>query len=137
MANQTLDYGHPYLLFTRLDAEAVDPSWVPSFVSQIVTRQYFSVALLTALVYHAFITMDKEILELSTNFLPIVTTFLNAAGSPTLLSIIGGHLLISMKEAGERGANKGTSLRLSDMSDIVIAEDSPTGLPRDEGLLLA
>ncbi|EJD00664.1 uncharacterized protein FOMMEDRAFT_159430 [Fomitiporia mediterranea MF3/22] len=67
---------------------------------------------------------------------PFIATFLSLAGKPTLLPIIGSHILISMKEAGERGANKGTSLQLSDMSDIVIAEDAPTELPKDEGITL-
>ena len=34
-------------------------------------------------------------------------------GSPTLLCILGGQLLINLKEAGERGANGGTNYTVS------------------------
>ncbi|EJC97509.1 uncharacterized protein FOMMEDRAFT_163062 [Fomitiporia mediterranea MF3/22] len=56
-----------------------------------------------------------------------VPTLMNAAGSPSLLCVIGSHLLIHLKEAGERGMNEGTSYRLRTLSDIGFAEDAPTG----------
>lgn len=34
---------------------------------------------------------------------------LYVAGSPTLLCILGSHLLINLKEAGEKGYNEGTN----------------------------
>ena len=52
----------------------------------------------------------------------LVAAILSAAGSPTLLSILGGHLLINLKEAGEMGANGGTNYRLSRISDIDFAD---------------
>ena len=45
-----------------------------------------------------------------------------AAGSPTLLCILGGHLLINLKEAGELGVNEGTNYRSGSISDIDFAE---------------
>ncbi|EJD00650.1 uncharacterized protein FOMMEDRAFT_159416 [Fomitiporia mediterranea MF3/22] len=53
MVNQTLDYGHAYLFFTRSDTESIDPKVVQLAVSGHVIEQYFSIALLTVLVYHA------------------------------------------------------------------------------------
>ena len=51
-----------------------------------------------------------------------VADILSAAGSPTLLCILGSHLLINLKEAGEMGVNGGTNYRLSRISDIDFAE---------------
>ena len=53
---------------------------------------------------------------------PLVRSILNAAGSPTLLCIFGGHLLINLKEAGEMGVNEGTNYRSNSISDIDFAE---------------
>lgn len=38
-----------------------------------------------------------------------VALLFNAVGNPNLLSILGAHLLFSMKEAGEKGLNQGTN----------------------------
>ena len=51
-----------------------------------------------------------------------VANILGAAGSPTLLCILGGHLLINLKEAGELGVNEGTNYRSNSVSDIDFAE---------------
>ena len=51
---------------------------------------------------------------------------LSIAGNPALLSILGSHLLFSMKEAGEKGLNQGTSCgSRSTVSDIDFAEPPP------------
>lgn len=42
---------------------------------------------------------------------PFAAMVLNAAGSPTLLCILGGQLLINLNAAAERGANGGTNFR--------------------------
>ncbi|EJD00469.1 uncharacterized protein FOMMEDRAFT_159164 [Fomitiporia mediterranea MF3/22] len=64
MANQTLDYGRVHSFFTRSDAEDVDPNMMQLLVTEFITVQYFDVALLTVLVYHALTTLDKELLVL-------------------------------------------------------------------------
>ncbi|THH05848.1 hypothetical protein EW145_g4505 [Phellinidium pouzarii] len=51
----------------------------------------------------------------------LLSNIMDAAGSPTLLCILGSRLLIHMKEAGERGVNKGTSYRMRTMSDIAFS----------------
>ncbi|KAH8109705.1 hypothetical protein DFH11DRAFT_1861075 [Phellopilus nigrolimitatus] len=53
-------------------------------------------------------------------FIPniLLAMFLNALGSPSLLCVLGSHLLVHLKEAGERGANGGTSYRMPTMSNI-------------------
>lgn len=37
---------------------------------------------------------------------------LNVCGTPTLICVVGNHLLIHLREAGEVGVNAGTSYRL-------------------------
>ncbi|KAL5514178.1 hypothetical protein ACEPAG_2266 [Sanghuangporus baumii] len=55
---------------------------------------------------------------------PFAANALGAAGSPTLLCILGGQLLINLKEAGERGANGGTNYSPSkSVSDIDFGEN--------------
>ncbi|KAL5477007.1 hypothetical protein ACEPAI_3194 [Sanghuangporus weigelae] len=49
---------------------------------------------------------------------PVVANFLNGAGSPTLLCVLGGQLLINLKEEGEREANGGTDYTPRSVSDI-------------------
>ncbi|KAH8109383.1 hypothetical protein DFH11DRAFT_945974 [Phellopilus nigrolimitatus] len=39
----------------------------------------------------------------------LLANLLDVVGSPSLLSVIGSHLLIHLKEAGERGVNGGSS----------------------------
>ncbi|KAH8107333.1 hypothetical protein DFH11DRAFT_1517754 [Phellopilus nigrolimitatus] len=39
-------------------------------------------------------------------------------GSPSLLCVIGSHLLVHLKEAGEQGVNEGTSYRMTPVSSI-------------------
>ena len=52
----------------------------------------------------------------------LVSNILGIAGSPTFLSILGSHLLINLKEAGEMGFNGGTNYKLSRMGDIDFGE---------------
>lgn len=49
---------------------------------------------------------------------PFAADVLAAASSPTLLCILGGQLLINLKEAGERGANGGTNYTPRSVSNI-------------------
>ncbi|EJD06090.1 uncharacterized protein FOMMEDRAFT_153453 [Fomitiporia mediterranea MF3/22] len=42
---------------------------------------------------------------------PLVSYFLDVAGNPALLCVLGSHLLINLKEAGELGVNGGTNYR--------------------------
>ncbi|KAH8109214.1 hypothetical protein DFH11DRAFT_1747280 [Phellopilus nigrolimitatus] len=53
-------------------------------------------------------------------FIPnvLLADFLTIFGSPSLLCVLGGHLLVRLKEAGERGANGGTSYKMKTMSNI-------------------
>ncbi|KAH8112219.1 hypothetical protein DFH11DRAFT_1545911 [Phellopilus nigrolimitatus] len=53
-------------------------------------------------------------------FIPniLLAELLNVLGSPSLLCVLGSHLLVHLKEAGERGANGGTSYRMRTMSNI-------------------
>ncbi|KAH8106551.1 hypothetical protein DFH11DRAFT_1549884 [Phellopilus nigrolimitatus] len=48
----------------------------------------------------------------------LLAHLLNVLGSPSLLCVLGSHLLVHLKEAGERGANGGTSYRMKTMSGI-------------------
>ncbi|KAH8109722.1 hypothetical protein DFH11DRAFT_1709505 [Phellopilus nigrolimitatus] len=63
-----------------------------------------------------------SIIEITANQLyipnPLLANFLNVLGSPSLLCVLGSHLLVHLKEAGERGVNGGTSYRMQTMSDI-------------------
>ncbi|OCB85036.1 hypothetical protein A7U60_g7993 [Sanghuangporus baumii] len=54
---------------------------------------------------------------------PFVSTTLGSAGSPTLLCVLGSHLLINLKEAGERGANGGTNYTPRTVSEIDFGEE--------------
>ncbi|KAH8113213.1 hypothetical protein DFH11DRAFT_1777004 [Phellopilus nigrolimitatus] len=47
-----------------------------------------------------------------------LSILLTALGSPSLLSVLGSHLLVHLKEAGERRANGGTSYRMTTMSSM-------------------
>lgn len=42
----------------------------------------------------------------------------NTVGSPSLLCVLGSHLLIHLREAAEEGLNEGTSYRLYSVSAI-------------------
>lgn len=42
---------------------------------------------------------------------PLFAAVLNACGQPALLCVLGNHLLIHLKEAGEAGMNEGTSYK--------------------------
>ncbi|KAH8109865.1 hypothetical protein DFH11DRAFT_891001 [Phellopilus nigrolimitatus] len=48
----------------------------------------------------------------------VLGDLLSILGSPSLLCILGSHLLVHLKEAGERGVNGGTSYRMKTMSSI-------------------
>ncbi|KAH8108256.1 hypothetical protein DFH11DRAFT_1549247 [Phellopilus nigrolimitatus] len=62
------------------------------------------------------------VIEITANQLnvlnPLLANLLNLLGSPSLLCVLGSHLLVHLKEAGERGANGGTSYRMPTMSNI-------------------
>ena len=59
-----------------------------------------------------------------TDIAPLAAYILSAAGSPTLLCVLGGQLLIHLKEAGERGVNSGTNYTPRNASDIEFGEVS-------------
>lgn len=40
-----------------------------------------------------------------------------ALGSSSFLSVLGSHMLLNLKEAGEKGLNEGTSYRVSEPSE--------------------
>ncbi|KAH8109820.1 hypothetical protein DFH11DRAFT_1515063, partial [Phellopilus nigrolimitatus] len=48
----------------------------------------------------------------------VLADLLSILGSPSLLSVLGSHLLVHLKETGERGANGGISYRMTTMSSI-------------------
>ncbi|KAH8109719.1 hypothetical protein DFH11DRAFT_513647 [Phellopilus nigrolimitatus] len=48
----------------------------------------------------------------------LLAELLNVLGNPSLLCVLGSRLLVHLKEAGERGANGGTSYRMRTMSNI-------------------
>ncbi|KAH8112158.1 hypothetical protein DFH11DRAFT_1858205 [Phellopilus nigrolimitatus] len=48
----------------------------------------------------------------------LLADLLTILGNPSLLCVLGSHMLVHLKEAGERGANGGTSYRLKTMSNI-------------------
>ncbi|KAH8109823.1 hypothetical protein DFH11DRAFT_1861012 [Phellopilus nigrolimitatus] len=48
----------------------------------------------------------------------LLSYFLSFLGSPSLLCVLGSHMLVHLKEAGERGVNGGTSYRMNTMSNI-------------------
>ena len=51
-----------------------------------------------------------KIVELSVPNIDMnVSYFLGIVANPTMLCLLGGQILINMKEAAERGANAGTS----------------------------
>ncbi|OCB83941.1 hypothetical protein A7U60_g9150 [Sanghuangporus baumii] len=53
---------------------------------------------------------------------PLASNLLNALGSPTLLCILGGQLLINLKEAGSRDVNGGTDYTPRSLSNIDFGE---------------
>ena len=53
---------------------------------------------------------------------PAVAYVFSAAANPTLLCILGGQLLINLKEAGDLGVNGGTNYRSTSVSNIDFAE---------------
>ncbi|KAH8109224.1 hypothetical protein DFH11DRAFT_1861733 [Phellopilus nigrolimitatus] len=48
----------------------------------------------------------------------LLANLLGVLGSPSFLCVLGSHLLVHLKEAGERGANGGTSYKMKTMSNI-------------------
>ena len=54
--------------------------------------------------------------------IPFVSNLLGAMGSSTFLCILGGQLLINLKEAGERGSNGGTNYTSGSVSGIYFGE---------------
>ncbi|KAH8109805.1 hypothetical protein DFH11DRAFT_1515051 [Phellopilus nigrolimitatus] len=63
-----------------------------------------------------------SVMEIMANQLDVpnalLAYLLTIVGSPSLLCVLGSHLLVHLKEAGERGANEGTSYRMKTMSNI-------------------
>ncbi|EJD03411.1 uncharacterized protein FOMMEDRAFT_156817 [Fomitiporia mediterranea MF3/22] len=55
----------------------------------------------------------------------VVYNLLKEVGSPSLLSPLGSHLLINLKEAGELGVNEGTNYRSRMTSNIEFAKGTP------------
>ncbi|KAH8109524.1 hypothetical protein DFH11DRAFT_1626651 [Phellopilus nigrolimitatus] len=55
--------------------------------------------------------------QFNTQNLPLAS-LLSVLGYPRLLSVLGSHLLVHLKEAGERQANGGTSYRMRTMSSM-------------------
>ncbi|KAH8104859.1 hypothetical protein DFH11DRAFT_1519343, partial [Phellopilus nigrolimitatus] len=66
-----------------------------------------------------------SVMEILANQLSITNVLLayllSILGSPSLLCVLGSHLLVHLKEAGERGANGGTSYRMKTMSNIAFS----------------
>ncbi|EJD03285.1 uncharacterized protein FOMMEDRAFT_156672 [Fomitiporia mediterranea MF3/22] len=62
-----------------------------------------------------------------------VALLLNAAGNPALLCVLGSHLLINLKKAGELGVNEGTNYRSRAVSDIEFAHGGPVAASNEEG----
>ncbi|KAH8112208.1 hypothetical protein DFH11DRAFT_513148 [Phellopilus nigrolimitatus] len=48
----------------------------------------------------------------------VLDNLLSTLGRPSLLCLLGSHLLVHLKEAGEWGVNEGTSYRMTTMSNI-------------------
>ncbi|OCB85046.1 hypothetical protein A7U60_g8003 [Sanghuangporus baumii] len=72
-------------------------------------------------IYFGFVIFCSgcRIVDISINEIsPFAGDVLSAVGSPTLLCILGGQLLINLKEAGERGANGGTNYTPESVSEI-------------------
>ncbi|KAH8106466.1 hypothetical protein DFH11DRAFT_1830608, partial [Phellopilus nigrolimitatus] len=51
----------------------------------------------------------------------LLADILSVLSSPSLLCVLGSHLLVHLKEAGERGANGGTSYRMKTVSNIAFS----------------
>lgn len=79
-----------------------------------------------------------NIIAYSTEFSSFFAYILNACGNPSLLCVLGNHLLIHLKEAAEDGRNEGTSYKPK-MSSMSFAEDhavSGTQYNSSEGYLI-
>ncbi|KAH8109163.1 hypothetical protein DFH11DRAFT_1548465 [Phellopilus nigrolimitatus] len=48
----------------------------------------------------------------------LLADFMTLLGSPSLLCVLGSHLLVHLKEAGERGVNEGMSYKMKTISNI-------------------
>ena len=48
----------------------------------------------------------------------ILTNVFDTIGNPSLLCVLGSHLLIHLREAAEEGRNEGTSYRAKSLSAI-------------------
>ncbi|EJD00607.1 uncharacterized protein FOMMEDRAFT_159364 [Fomitiporia mediterranea MF3/22] len=59
------------------------------------------------------------------DIVPLASALINAASSPTLLCVLGSHLLINLKEAGERGVNEGTDYRSRTVSNFEFDRGAP------------
>ncbi|EJD04979.1 uncharacterized protein FOMMEDRAFT_154132 [Fomitiporia mediterranea MF3/22] len=79
-------------------------------------------------IYYGFVILCcvLNIVEISVIFVnEFSAAVLAAAGSPILVCVLGAHLLINLKEAGELGVNEGTNYRSRTVSDIRFAEGAP------------
>ncbi|EJC99467.1 uncharacterized protein FOMMEDRAFT_160522 [Fomitiporia mediterranea MF3/22] len=54
-----------------------------------------------------------------------LASFLEQAGSPSFLCILGSRLFFNMKEAGKLGVNEGTSYRMKSLSNIEFERAAP------------
>ncbi|OCB85033.1 hypothetical protein A7U60_g7990 [Sanghuangporus baumii] len=79
-------------------------------------------------IYYGFVIFCSvcKIVNISTvEISPFASDVVRAVGSPALLCILGGQLLINLKQAGERGANGGTNYTPRTVSDIDFGENGP------------
>ena len=90
------------------------PSLVFQLVSNIFTPVKSSIDQYSVIFCCTLKIIQSQILV--TN--PFVSTLLTSIGSSALLSVLGSHLLINLKEAGELGVNGGTNYRSRTVSDI-------------------
>ncbi|KAL5498496.1 hypothetical protein ACEPAH_1849 [Sanghuangporus vaninii] len=77
-------------------------------------------------IYYGFVifcSVCKIVYNSTIEISPFAANVLFAAGSPILLCILGGQLLINLKEAGERGANGGTNYMPTGISNINFGEN--------------
>ena len=56
--------------------------------------------------------------DTTTNPQVVSKVILGIIGSPSLLVVLGARLLVHLKEAGEKGANAGTSYRVDTLSEM-------------------
>ncbi|KAI5116897.1 hypothetical protein M0805_004165 [Coniferiporia weirii] len=65
-----------------------------------------------------FCNVGMIISDTTSNPQVIAKVLLGIMGSPSLLCVLGSHLLVHLKGAGEKGVNEGTSYRVRTLSNI-------------------